>query len=213
MRNSREVITLVALTLAVALLGPARQLARSAPSGPGALVTTAPEGMLDPIWITRVEVGSQFLLDSTGFVHSPAPGEVLPGQRFQAGGNWLKNTTIYVINRTDKPVAWLEVSLQFPQTGNGRTQPTWIYQLRAGQEPAADVKVTEARNGRPMPPEVIGAESLDLQPGHTLAIHLADFMDKISAYLRTAMPVNQITECYIYTASCELSDGTRWTPN
>ena len=181
--------------------------AQSTQASEGQFVRVSPETLWDPVWITKVQIGSQFLLAPYDAHLTPLDGQVMPGQKFSAGNNWLKDTTIYVVNRTNKSLAWLDIGLQFPQTGNGRTQPTWIYYVKLGRIPDVDAY---DKNGKVLPRAFIGTTPLDLQPGRTLTIHISDYVDKIQAYLATAMPLSAITECNIYVASSEFADGLRY---
>jgi hypothetical protein len=164
--------------------------------------------MWEPVWITRVAIGSQFLLNAYDPYNLPLPGEITPGRDFTAGDNWLRETTLEVINRTNQPIAWLSIKLMFPQTGDGRTQPVWVYPIGMGRIPDADAF---DRNGKPFPPEFLGTKSLGLQPGARLTIHLSDYADKIAEYLKTAMPLTLIDEVRIYVDGCEFEDGLRFT--
>jgi len=170
-------------------------------------IQLGPESMWQPVWITKVEVGSQFLLDHYDPYNPPLPSQVVPGQDFIAGGDWLKDMTLYVINRTNKPIVWLSVGLMFPQTGNGRTQPVWIYHIQMGRMPIVDAV---DGSGKPFPPGHSGSKPLGLQPGGRLSIHVSDYMDKIDEYLKTAMPVSAIREVHIQVDGCFFEDGLRY---
>jgi hypothetical protein len=162
-----------------------------------------------PVWITKVEIGNQFLLNIQDTYNSPLPGEIVRGQSFIAGNDWLKNMNIYVINRADLPVAWLSIALTFPQTGNGQTQPVWVYHIQMGRMP--DVDAVSGRTGKPFPPEFLGAKSLGLQPGGRLTIHVADYMDKIEAYLKSAMPASAISQVDVWVDVCLFETGLRFS--
>ena len=56
----------------------------------------------------------------------------------------------------------------------------------------------------------MGAKPLDLEPGGTLAIRVADYIDKIEAYLKPAGPLSAITRCNFFIASSEFDDGLRY---
>jgi len=116
--------------------------------------------------------------------------------------------TIYVMNRANEPLVWLDLALHFPQTGNGRTEPTRIYHIRLGRMPDVDAFYG---NGDHIPATLIGTKPLDLQPGATLAIHVSGHFDKIQAYVEKVMPLTEINECYIYTAIAEFDGGLRYT--
>lgn len=171
--------------------------------GPGS------SNLLYPVWITKVEIGNQFLLNIQDTYNSPLPGEIVRGQSFIAGNDWLKNMNIYVINRADLPVAWLSIALKFPQTGNGQTQPVWIYDIQIGRMP--DVDAVSGRTGKPFPPELLGSKPLGLQPGGRLTIHVADYMDKIEAYLKSAMPASVVSKVDVWVDVCLFETGLRFS--
>jgi hypothetical protein len=211
--KGRPVILLLSagcLILIPPLWGLHRARAAGTQGGPvpgGKLVEVAPETMWDAVWVTKVTVGDKFLLAPYGKILSPLPNEIIPGHRFLAGDDWLKNMTIYVENRTDKNIAWLEVSLRFPETGNGRTQPVWDYRIQLGRMPAADA--FDGRTGKPLHVDP-KAQPLNLKPGQVLVVRVADYMNRIRAYLETAMPLWTVTRCYIYIADCLFADGMGW---
>ncbi len=172
--------------------------------GPGS------ENLWYPVWITKVEIGNQFLLNIQDTYNSPLPGEIVRGQSFIAGNDWLKNMNIYVINRAELPVAWLSIALKFPQTGNGsRSQPVWIYNIQMGRMP--DVDAVSGRTGKPFPPDLLGSKFLGLQPGGGLTIHVADYMDKIEAYLKTAMPASAVSQVDVWVDVCLFETGLRFS--
>jgi hypothetical protein len=164
----------------------------------------------DPVWITKVEIGNQFLLNSHDPYNSPLPGEIIRGQNyFIAGNDWLKNTTLHLINRTELPIAWLSIKLMFPQTGNGHTRPMWIYNIQMGRMP--DVAAISGRTGKPFPPGPPESKYLGLQPGGRLTIHVSDYMDQINNYLKTAMPVSALSEVDIQMDVCIFENGLRYS--
>ena len=207
MRQKRVHIFLITITAVSLQLWLPRAKSQSSRASEGQLVQVSPETVWDPIWITKVQIGNQFLLAPYDAHLTPLGGQVMPGRRFSAGSDWLKSTTIYVMNRTSKPLARLEIGIQFPQTGNGRTQSTRIYYLKLGRIPDADAF---DKNGKAIPAGLIGTKPLDLQPGGTLTIQLSDYVDQIQNYLAGAMPLSPISECNIYVASSEFADGLRY---
>jgi hypothetical protein len=162
-----------------------------------------------PVWITKVEIGNQFLLNIQDTYNSPLPGEIVRGQSFIAGNDWLKNMNIYVINRADLPVAWLSIALRFPQTGNGQTQGRRGYNIQIGRMP--DVAAFSGRTGKPFPPGLLGSKSLGLQPGGRLTIHVSDYMDGINSQLATAMAVSALSEVEVWVDVCLFETGLRFS--
>lgn len=170
-------------------------------------VAIATSNMWQPVWITKVQIGTQFLIAPDNPTVAPQPGQIVSGQQFMAGNNWVREMMITVMNRTDNPIAWLSVSLRFSQTGNGHTRPILTYPIQIGRIPDVD-KYTGY--GKPLPAAARGTAPLRLQPGNTLVIRASDFIDKIKAQLESAMPLASIRQAYIYVDACVLDDGTRW---
>jgi len=168
--------------------------------------------LMSPLYITRVTVGKRPMLlgiPMSAKQQRSHPNLIHNTRPFQAGNDWLKDMTIYVKNRTDKTVAWLSLSLRFPETGNGRTEPVWIYHVQLGRLPAVDVASIRTKDGKPLR---IGsnAKPLDLQPGQEIVVHVGDYIDKIKAYVETAMPLFYVTKCDVSADDCAFDDGMRW---
>jgi hypothetical protein len=87
----------------------------------------------DPVVITKVTLGSA-MVQAGRFIRPSAP-TFDPVKPFQAGDDWIQNLAIQFLNRTDLPIVFAVISLGFPETGDGRTQPMRGCQLRLGQEP------------------------------------------------------------------------------
>lgn len=200
---------IIMFLFAIAMLGSQVQIltAQTGQGAEGKHVQVATETLLDPVWIIKVAIGNQFLLAPYDARLPHLSGQVMPGQMFSAGDDWLKGMTIYVMNRTNKPVAWLDIAIRFPQAGNGRTRPARIFEIKLGRMPDADAIYG---NGNPIPAAFMGTKPLNLQPGATLAIHVSDHIDKMQAYVGNAMPLTEINECYIYVSAAEFDGGLRY---
>jgi hypothetical protein len=208
MGNTQILIPLLCGGILAAQTGPRVVHARTDQDSAGPLIGVSSGSLWEPVWITKVSIRDQFLLSPYDGNLMPSTGQLMPGQSFAANPDWLRDTTIYVMNRADKPLAWLELALQFPQPGNGRTEPTLIYEIRLGRMP--DLDAFDGKGDR-IPAEFAGTKPLDLQPGRTLVIHLADYIDQIRTYVRNAIALAEITRCNIYLAVSEFQDGLRYT--
>jgi hypothetical protein len=162
-------------------------------------------GRLSAVWLQKITVGGQEIQCG---LSGPDPEEPYPVVPFEAGEDWLKDMTIHIYNRTEKKIAWLDMSLAFPETGNGRTEPQWIYNMVAGRVPAVD-----AFNGRTGEPMRIDPKSvpLSLLPHRVLELHVGDYFNQIEAYVGERMPLAQITQCVIRMPKVIFDDGMRWS--
>ena len=225
MKRTLEVGFVVALAAAGAALGlrladgnwhvgirpviVARAQTNATPVAGTKVISLGVETMRDAVWVTKVTVGDKFLLAPyapfRGFV--PPPDQIIPGQPFPAGDDWLRDMAIYLENRTDKRIAFLSVQLGFPETGNGRTEPQWMYPIQLGRLPAVDA--VDGRTGKPLP---LGPNTkpLRFQPGQTLVVHVADYVARIRAAVENAVPLFYVTKCIIYGTYGCFDDGMCW---
>jgi hypothetical protein len=164
-------------------------------------------GLRDPFYIIKVTVGgSEMLLGKPLGLH-PKSNLIFPGRPFQAGNDWLGSMTIYMRNRTNKNVVFVDIPMGFPETGDGRTAPQLIYHARLGRLPATDA--FDAKTGRPlvMAP---GAKPVSVAPGQTLLVDIAHFIPQIKAHVESVMPFMMVTKCTIYGTKGCFEDGTCW---
>jgi hypothetical protein len=156
-----------------------------------------------PVWVQKVVVGDREIQCGL-FVR---PHEVQPVTPFEAGDDWLKNLTIYLYNRTNKVVAFSDVSLAFPETGNGRTEPQWMYHIELGRMPVVDAFA--GSTGQPL--RIDPARTpLNLFPDQTLVVRVGDYINKIQAYIQPRMPLSQISKTLIRVDQVFFDDGMRW---
>lgn len=126
---------------------------------------------------------------------------------FEAGDDWLQNTTLYLVNRTNKVIVFGQISLWFPETGSGTAlQPMRVYNVTFGRLPAA--AAVSGRTGRPLA-QLGAAQPLTFAPGQTMSIHLADYISGIQASVDN-MLFPSVTRVIIRRESFVFSDGMRW---
>lgn len=163
------------------------------------------QNVWDAVRITKVAVGDQQI--QTGI--SGARGEVKQGTSFQADEDWLKNMTISLTNRTDKPIVCAQLRLWFPDTGNGTTaQPMANYAITVGRRPKSSLYHAD---GSKIPPDP-AKKVLLLAPGETLVIHVGDYIDSIRPTIENLgnTPFSHVTRLNIEPTDFYFSDGMRW---
>jgi len=165
-------------------------------------------GIRDALYITKVTVGDRQMLLGVPLRRPLGPNLILPGRPFQAGGDWLKSMTIYLKNRTSKIIAYVYIPLGFPETGNGRTEPQSVYDVRLGRMPATDA--FSGRTGKPLRIDP-RSKPLSLGPGQTLVIRVGDYIDQIKAKVEHVMPLMNVTKCVIYGTKGCFTDGMCWS--
>ena len=88
----------------------------------------------DAVVVTKVVLGSAEV-ESGLYVSS---GRVQPVTPVEASDDWLRNVTIHVYNQTDKTIAFGQVTLAFPETGDGSYQsPLRVYNITLGRIPSS----------------------------------------------------------------------------
>lgn len=137
------------------------------------------------------------------------PVVIQPVTPFQAGSDWLRQTTISLVNRTNKTIAFGVLIFHFPDTGNcSRAQPCVGAELHFGQRPATDAY--NGRTGQLLKPEHPERPPLDWKSEQTIVVHVSDYMDDIERRLSEFMPVTAVTNVNIYRGPFYFDDGMQW---
>jgi hypothetical protein len=159
----------------------------------------------DAVRITAVTIGTQRI--QTGL--SGARGEIKPGTPFQADEDWLKNMTISLTNRTDKPVVCAQLRIWFPDTGDGTaTRPMTSYVITVGQRPESSLYY---KDGSKISADTT-KKALLLAPGETLAIQIAPEIEAIQSTIEGVGNTlfSKVTRVEIEPTNFYFSDGMRW---
>lgn len=159
----------------------------------------------DAVRITAVTIGTQRI--QAGL--SGARGEIKPGIPFQADDDWLKNLSISITNRTNKPIVCAQLRLWFPDTGDGTAaRPTTHYDITVGQRPESSLYY---RDGSKVTPDHT-KKALLLAPGETLVIPFAPEIEAIQSTIEGVgnTPFSHATRVDIEPSNFYFSDGMRW---
>ena len=147
------------------------ELARAA--GPQREVWVPTYGAFSPVVVAYVTLGDVVVQKCR--VVKPRTEPPDPITPFSADDDWIRNLTVYLLNRTDKPIVFLTVGFAFPDT--------YVEQTHAGFSVTLGVIPPSALfdlNGRPVkvkqPP---GTKPIFFGPGEMMPIHLADYLDRI----------------------------------
>jgi hypothetical protein len=113
--------------------------------------------------------------------------------------------TISLLNRTDKNIVHGTITLDFPETGTGRSadSPMRVYVIAFGRIPDAD-----AFNGRTGLPIMQGPNVKPVlhAPKKTMVINLADYIEGI----KQVIDPKAISRVIIRRTSFFFDDGMRW---
>jgi hypothetical protein len=161
----------------------------------------------DAIVISRVRLGDSELRCGLPITRSEQPRyqSIVP---FEAGSDWLGNLKIDILNRTDKTIAYLQIYLGFPETGDGLTRETagLNHYITRGRIPAQ-------ANLPPRPPDLSRAP-ISLLPGQTLHIQLSDeveiLRESLGKFPKRPLSFASVTKCFIGRAGVYFDDGMSW---
>lgn len=151
---------------------------------------------MNPALLTKITVGDIEIQPGAGSVP----------QEFQAGGDWLEKTTIFLFNRTTRHIVAVTVSIGFPELGDGQAQPMPQHTIALGRIPAAIA--IDGRSGKPLHQDHL--RELLFAPGQTLVIHLADHLDRIREAVESRTNLSLITKAWVSSGSFYFEDGLQW---
>ncbi len=136
------------------------------------------------------------------------PRVIQPVAPFQAGDDWLQNTTISLVNRTDKTIDYGSLILHFMDTGDCHSTPCAQVTLEFGKKPSVDA--FDGRTGQPLPPSRVGKSPLYWRPETTLVVHLSDYIQEIDDQVQHWLPLPAVTNVKIYRGIFFFDDGMSW---
>lgn len=117
------------------------------------------------------------------------------GELFDTDLDWIKNLAFKLENISDKPIVFLQVNVNFPETrSNGNLMS---YGLTFGQRP--DSKFSTDK------------EPMLLKPGETLEISLDKEKDRIYKFVNERQPIETIHNVELEIGFIIFEDKTAWT--
>ena len=115
-------------------------------------------------------------------------------ESFNAEAEWVKNLSFKLESISDKPIVFLQVNVNFPET---RASGNLIsYGVSFGQRPGLKL-----RNSKPML----------LMPGETLEVSLEMEKDKIYKFVNERQPIESIQKVELEIGFIIFEDKTAWT--
>lgn len=118
------------------------------------------------------------------------------GDTFKGESDWLKNLTLKVKNKSEKPITLLQIDLDFPETS--ATGSIMMHQLFIGQSP----DLGSTRDNQP----------LLLKPNESVSISLeSEFADIKRLIELRQPPVENINRVVIRLGEVVFEDGTRYS--
>lgn len=157
----------------------------------------------DAVVVTKVTVGNSEVECGLPVSH----GNVQPVTPIQGGDDWLQNTTIYLYNQTNKTIAFGQVRLDFPETGNGTLQaPLRVYNITLGRMPES--VAFSGRTGKALPQDP-SVRAISFGPHQTVLVDVGAYIDQIRANIDN-MAFADVTKCIIRRGIFYFDDGMKW---
>jgi hypothetical protein len=132
--------------------------------------------------------------------------EVQHGVSFQAAGDWLEHVVVVVENRSAKDLIALQIMLSFPELGRGdSTHTVLLVPMIVGQIPEHALYTTSGRKIA-----VAQHPAIDLKPGQTVRIPVADVLSEIAKMVPPAVKISDLTRCSFWISDAYFADQTKW---
>jgi len=161
------------------------------------------EFAVDPVVVTAVTRGNSTI--ECGL--PTGNGQVQPVTPFQAGTDWLQNTTVQLYNQTDKTISFLQLTLVFPETGSGTQQsPLRISNINLGRIPTS--AAYSGRTGKEIPQDP-NTRALSLKGHDTLLVDLGAYIKGIRESIDN-VSFESISKCEIRRSVVYFEDGMKW---
>jgi hypothetical protein len=116
------------------------------------------------------------------------------GKKFDEDDEWLHKVLLRVKNISDKPIVFLEVAVDFPETT--ATGSVMSYPLRFGQMPGS--KIPQKR------------DPIFMMPGDTLQVSLDKDYTKIKSFVEHRHPITGIRKAELSVGFVVFADKTGW---
>jgi hypothetical protein len=122
---------------------------------------------------------------------------VTPGKPFDTEDEWLKEVFLKVKNISGKPIVYLAVNVNFPETR--ATGSMMSYPVVFGQRPGSKSKFAKQH------------DPIFLQPGDTLEVPLDQHYAKIKPFVEERSPIANIRDLELEIGFVIFADNTAWT--
>lgn len=117
------------------------------------------------------------------------------GKRFDDDDDWVKGMAWTVKNTSSKPITYMAVSLDFPETKSSGNVMTFT--LRYGQNLRAPA---------------LSGEPIYLMPGDTMPVALSDLKyEELQKFIELRHPVKSLREVSLRMFEVRFADGTVWS--
>jgi hypothetical protein len=116
------------------------------------------------------------------------------GERFEAGQEWLYDLSFRVENVSKRPIAFLQVNVNFPETR--ATGNLMSYTIYFGEMPGKKYK---------------GSKPMLLKPGEAVNVDLESEKSKLARFIGERQPIDLISEIELEIGFVAFEDGTAWS--
>jgi hypothetical protein len=116
-------------------------------------------------------------------------------EEFDEADDWPRRLSLEIENTADKPITFLTVNLNFPETRSSGYMMT--YPVELGVRPIAN-------------PRAAAGKALRLMPGEKVQISLNDKYEALEGFIKNRHSMNQITKVEVEIGFIVFEDGIAW---
>jgi hypothetical protein len=120
---------------------------------------------------------------------------VEPGKPFDADGEWLNAVLLKVKNISNKPIVYLNVTVDFPETKG--TQTVMSYPIMFGQLPGSKLPQRQ--------------DPIFILPGDSFEVPLQQYYPKIKSFVEQRLRIKDIRKAELAIGFVVFADRTGWT--
>lgn len=117
-------------------------------------------------------------------------------ERFDEADDWPRRLSLEIENTSDKPITFLTVNLNFPDTRSSGYMMT--YPVELGVRPIVN-------------PRAAAGKTMRLMPKEKVQITLDDKYDELERFIKSRHSMNQITNLEVEIGFIVFEDGIAWS--
>jgi hypothetical protein len=153
----------------------------------------------EPMVVWKVTVGDQVV--QLGRYSKPSGQPADPITPFRANDDWVQNLTVYLLNRTNRQIAYVYLVLDF--RANEAANRSGAVLVHLGHIPVARANGVAIR-------QPSDAQPIQFGPGETFALHPRDYLGQMLTGGGPAPALSAMTVMTVNPQNLFLADGMEW---
>jgi hypothetical protein len=129
------------------------------------------------------------------------------GVPFEAGNDWLQNTSVVVQNRSSKVLTCVQISIEFPELRDqsDSSGPVVMTSVTVGVIPEHQLYTTSGDKIN-----VTQQPAININPGQTVQIPISISLATIKSIVEPHRSISGVTQSQIWITKAFFADQTRW---